>query len=306
MIETLSDEDKLLVRYLFNELDKDEARELEDEMLLDEELGDRAEVLEMNLIDCYVRNELSADERVRFEEGFLADPENKDKLNHAMMFHESLRLLHEKDQLASGSDQRWRRGLSAIFARPVPALALFTTVVLLIAALGVFEIRRRGHNANNLATNSSLAANVQQNTNVASQNNSPEPVPSEPELAQNNRHTQYEYIHRQDSNSGERAGETAHFILGPQAKNLVLRYELIDDKAAQRETFGVTIKNQYGERIWPQNKAKVEIEPVFTKGTKRRKFIAVKIPVKVLTDGGPYLFELDDNYLPAKQFTVKK
>ena len=304
MIETLSDEDKLLVRYLFNELDKDEARELEDEMLLDEELGDRAEVLEMNLIDSYVRNELSTEERERFEEGFLADPENREKLNHAMMFHESLRLLHEKDPLASGND---RRRLSAIFARPVPALALFTTVVLLIAALVVFEIRRRRvHNANNLATNSSLAVNVQPNTNVAPQNNSPEPVPSEPELAQINRDTQYEYIHRQDSNSGERGGETANFTLGSRVKNLVLRYELIDDKAAQRETYGVTIKNQYGERIWPQNKAKEEIEPVFTKGTKRRKLIVVKIPVRVFIDGGPYLFELDDNYLPAKQFNVKK
>ena len=305
MIETLSDEDKLLVRYLFNELDKHEARELEDEMLVDEELEDRAEVLEMNLIDCYVRNELSTDERERFEKGFLADPENRDKLDNAMMFHDSLRLLHEKDQRASGSDQSWRRGLSSVFARPLPALALFTTVVLLLTALVVFEIRRRGHKTNNLSTNSSLAVNVQQNTNIASPNNSPQPVPSEPELAQNNRDTQYEFVHRQDSNSGERGGETAHFSLGPQVKNLVLMYELIDDKAAQRETYGVTIKNQYGERIWPQNKAKEEIEPVFTKGTKRRKLIMVKIPVKVFIDGGPYLFELDDN-LPAKQFNVKK
>jgi hypothetical protein len=34
------------------------------------------------------------------------------------------------------------------------------------------------------------------------------------------------------------------------------------------------------------------------------KLLVVKMSIKVFTDGGPYSFELDDPYLPAKQFTV--
>jgi hypothetical protein len=308
MIETFSDDDKLLVRYLFNELDKNEARELEDRMLLDDELANRAEVVEMNLIDCFVRKELTAVERVRFEEQFLSDPENRDEVNRALMFHDSLRLVRTNEQIASGPvrDQRWR---------PIAALALATAVVLSIVGLVVFEVRRRGHNANNLATNSSPAPNVNQSTNAPSPNSPPESVASQKEgndsgieLARNesDKYTQYEYIHRQDMASGERGGAPAHFTLRPQAINLALMYELVDDKGAQQQVYGVTIKNQYGERVWPQNKTKEEIRPVFSKGAKRRKLIFVNIPVRVLTESGPYLLELDDEYLPAKQFTLQK
>ena len=86
MIETFSDADKLLVRYLYRELKQDEATQLEDEMLLDDELAERAEVVEMNLIDGYVRGELSAAERLRFEERFLVDSENRDKVERARIF----------------------------------------------------------------------------------------------------------------------------------------------------------------------------------------------------------------------------
>ena len=311
MIETFSEEDKLLVRYLFNELEKEEARELEDEMLVDDELAKRAEVVEMNLIDCFARNELTDAECRRFKEGFLADPENRNKVDSALMFHESLRQLHEKDRFVS--DRGWRRMPSAFFARPLPALALITLVVLVLTALVVFEIRRRAHK-NSLTTNSAPPANVNQSviapppSSVGANSKTASVKDPEVELARNDpdKFTQYEYIHSQDLNSTERGGARVHFVVRPQMKTLGLVYELADDKAAEKETFGIRIKNQYGERIWPQNKTREEVKPVFKKGGKRQKLIVVKVPLKVFKDGGPYLLEFDDQHLPAKQFTVKK
>ena len=307
MIETFSDEDKLLVRYLFNELDENKARELEDEMLLDDELAERAEVVEMNLIDCYVRNELTAAEVLRFEERFLGDPENKVKVDRARMFQQSLS--SDKNQFVSqpADNQGWRRMLPGLFARPLPAFALVTTIVILIAALIVFETRRRTPNANSLTTNSAPPVPVNQN---APDSATPAP-PSKnagPELARSDppKYTQYEYVHRQDWNGAERGGSVVQLTVGPQVKTVNLVYELGDDKVAARETYGITIKNQYGERVWPQNKLKQEIKPVFEKGGKRQKLIVVMVPVKVFADAGPYSFEIDDQYLPAKQFTVKK
>jgi hypothetical protein len=309
MIESFSDEDKLLVRYLFNELDENKGRELEDEMLLDDELAERAEVVEMNLIDCYVRNVLTAAERLGGAERFLGVPENKVKVDRARMFQQSLNLSSEKNQFVTQptDNQGWRGMFPGFFARPLPALALLTTVVILIAALIVFEIRRRTPNPNSLTTNSARPAPVNQNAP-----NSTTPAPPSknagPELARSDpqKYTQYEYIHRQDWNGAERGGPVVHLTIGPQVKTLNLVYELGNDKAAAKETYGITIKNQYGERVWPQNKLKEDIKPVFEKGGKRQKLIVVKMPVKVFTDAGSYSFEIDDQYLPAKQFTVKR
>lgn len=303
MIETFSDADKLLVRYLYRELKKDEATQLEDEMLLDDELAERAEVVEMNLIDCYVRGELSAAERLRFEERFLVDWENRDKVERARVFQKSLRVISDEGQFVN--NQGWRRFVPAFLAQPLPAFALVTIVLLLTAALIVFEVRRRAHNTNSLATNSATPAPVTAATPT------PENVPAkepETEIARNDpeKHIQYEYIHRQDWNGAERSNPVVHFTLDPRVKTVALMYQLGDDLAAQRKSYGVTIKNQYGERVWPQNKLKIESKPIFGKEEKRHRVIVVKVPVNVFTDGGPYSFEIDDQYLPAKQFTVKK
>ncbi len=309
MFETFSDEDKLLVRHLFNELDENEARDFEDEMLLDDELAERAEVVVMNLIDGYVRNELTAAEFLRFEERFLVDPENRVKVDRARMFQASLRLSSDKNQFVTRptSNQGWSGMFPRFFARPLPALALVTTVVILIVALIVFEIRRRTPNPNSLTTNSAPPAPVNQNAHDSA-TLAPPSKSAGPELASNNleKYTQSEYVHRQDWNGSERGGPVVHLTIGAQVKTLNLVYELGDDKAAARETYAITIKNQYGERVWPQNKLKEEIRPVFEKGGKRQKLIVVKVPVKVFTDAGLYSFEIDDQYLPAKQFTVKK
>ena len=303
MIETFSDADKLLVRYLLHELDREEARELEDEMLLDDELAERVEVVEMNLIDSYVRDELPAGDRTRFEEGFLPDPENRDKVERARMFQESLRLV--SDQAEVVREPVKNRGWLHIFRRPLPAFALVTIAMLLLAALIVFQMRRRVPNTNSLTTNSVIPAASPMVATPA-----PTSVPSNdagPELARNDpqRETQYEYVHRQDWNGAERGSPVVQITIRPHVKFLDLVYELGEDKAAERESYGITIKNQYGERVWPQKKDKEVVKTVFGKRA-NRKLIVIKVPVRVLSDDGPFSLEIDDQYLPAKQFTVKR
>jgi hypothetical protein len=327
MIETFSEKDRVLVRYLFNELDKNEAVELEDEMLLNDELFDRAQVVEMNLIDHYLRNELTPEESLHFQTKFLAVPENRDKVNRAQLFHDSLRLLHGKDQFAPQPTpaRGFRSSLAFVFQRPLPALASIAAAILLIAGLVlVLRIPRRVNNANTLVTGSSPPATgkVNETTGTPSPNAAPlnTPFPNVPSpnderggtaitLAKNDRDrfTQREYVSRQNWNGGERGGRVVHITLRQPVTNLVLMYELLDDKASQRGTYGVTIKNQYSERVWPQNdRLKEEVKPVLTAGKNRRKLIVVDVPTSVFKDGGPYLFEIDGPYLPAKHFTVKK
>lgn len=299
MIETLSAVDKLLVRYLFHELNHDEATELEDEMLLDDELSERVDVVEMNLIDSYVRDELPAADRTRFEEKFLVDPENRDKVERARMFQESLRLVSDQNEVVRQPLKN--RGWLNIFRRPLPAFALVTIAVLLLAALIVFQLRRRVPNANSLVTNSVIPA-----ASPVVATPAPTSVPSNdagPEFARND--PQRAYVHRQDWNGAERGGPVVQITIRLHVKFLDLVYELGDDKAAARESYGITIKNQYGERVWPQDKDVEVVNPVFGKGGKR-KLIVLKVPVKVLSDTGPYSFEIEDQYLPAKQFTVKR
>jgi hypothetical protein len=177
--------------------------------------------------------------------------------------------------------------------------------VLLVAALIMFQMRRRASNTNSLATNS---AQPQLSPNVATPAPSTAPA-NDPgaELARNDprQQTQYEYIHRQDLNGSERGWAVVQLTLRPHARYLELAYELGNDQAGARESYGITIKNQYGERVWPQNKPKEQIKSVAAKGGKR-KLIVIKVPVRVFTDDGPYSFEIDDEYLPAKQFTVKR
>jgi hypothetical protein len=334
MIETFTDKDQVLARYLFNELDESDAVELEDEMLLDDSLYQRAQVVEMNLIDGYVRNEMTPEESRRFKEKFLATLENRDKVNRAQVFHESLRLLHEKAQVAPSPirEQGWYQRAAGLIQRPLPALALIASVLLLIAVLVVvFERVRRPDNANSLATNHAPTNSNSVNpvTNDASNSSvtggaptpqlklKPSVAPSTNtglngsriEVAKNDppNNTQREYINRQDRSSIERSGgNVVQISLGKKVTNLTLIYELLGD-VPERETYGVSIKNKYDEPIWPQNdKNKEEIKPLIKEGGKRRRLFIISVQTSIFKDSGPYLLEFNDQHIPAKTFTIKK
>lgn len=327
MIETFSDRDQVLARYLLNELDDDVSAELEDEMLLDEELYERVQVVEMILIDGYVRTEMLPEESLRFEATYLMTPENKEKVNRARMFHESLRLLHGQEKPLTQA-QSWRSLVRAIFQRPLRAAALIVLVVLSIVALMVvFESRRSADNANTILTKStpSNPATTAPVPDITPDDLSAAgtPTPTAPvipttnkgpnlsgnEVARNNppRLTQQVYINRQGESGGERSGgEPVHITLGRQVTNLNLVYELLDD-VPERDAYGVTIKNRYDEPIWPQNsKNREEVKPVHQDGLKRKRLIIINVPISIFKDSGPYQFEFDDPYIPAKNFTIKK
>lgn len=332
MIETFTDKDKVLVCYLLNELGETEIVELEDEMLLNEELFERLQVVEMNLIDGYMRNEMTHEESLRFKEKFLMVPENRDKVTHAQMFHDSLRLLHEKARVAPPATQKqdWHQRVAGLFQRPLPVLAFTAGAVLLIAVLiVVFSIRRPSENENPVVANSAptVSDNTNQVSNTASNSSvigvAPTPqhqplvVPSANkrptgsgiEFAKNDPHkyTQLEYLNRQDESGVERSGSNiVHITLGKKVTNLKLIYELLDD-APRRETYSVKIKNQYNELIWPQNnQVKEDVRPLYKKVKKRRKFIVINVPTSIFKDSGPYSFESDEPYIRPKKFTIKK
>jgi hypothetical protein len=327
VIETFSNKDQVLARYLLNELDDNVSAELEDEMLIDEELYERVQVVEMNLIDCYVRNELLPAESLRFEATYLTTPENKEKVNRARMFHESLRLLQgQKKPLTQA--QSWRSQVRAIFQRPLRAAALIVSVLLSIVALVVvFKSLRSADNANTILTKSTpsnpvVTTPVPDTTpDDLSAGGTPTPtVPVVPstnkgpnlsgnEVARNNspRLMQQAYINRQGESGGERSGgEPVNITLGKRVTNLNLIYELLDD-VPKRDTYGVTIKNRYDEPIWRQNGKPIEeVNPLSQDGSKRLRSIIIKVPTSIFKDSGPYLFEFDDLYIPAKNFTIKK
>src|SRR5436305_5086091 len=99
-MEAFDDRDAILVRYLLNELSKDENEEIEDGMVLDPEFSERAQAVETNLIESYVLDEMSAEEKARFEKGFFIFPENRERVEDARAFHEALRA-RRRERLAA-------------------------------------------------------------------------------------------------------------------------------------------------------------------------------------------------------------
>jgi hypothetical protein len=329
VIETFTDEDQRLARYVLSELGESVSIDLENEMLLDDELYERMQVVEMNLIDGYVRDEMLPEERRRFEESFLVVPENGEKVNRARMFHESVRLLHREGKMSPAPARGWRPQIAKLFHRPLLAGALVVAAVLFIIAVIVVMVARQhpAENANTVAVDSTPTApantrpvsGTTPDDSTANSTPTPQPPtapgmsanqrPDQVELARNNgaQHIQQEYISRQGGSGVERSGgEIVHITIRKQITHLRLIYELLDDVPA-KETYGVTIKNRYDEPIWPQNDVnKIEVRPVLKDGLKRKRLIIVNVPANIFKDGGPYLFEFDDSYIPAKNFTIKR
>lgn len=337
MIEAFTDQDKMLVRYLFDELSEDEISELHDQMLHDEELFERAQVVEMNLIDSYVRDELTPEERDRFREKFLALPENRDKVYHAEMFHGGLRHLSERERPPSpwGQTAGWQGQIAGLIQRPIPAAALAALVLLIAATVTfVYQARRRASNNNSLAVNSapSPAATAGGNLNSTTGTppeltaggvpgaSPPQAPPATPrsvpanrrrdEIARNNSgpFTQIECLFCQSESSTERSsGDTIPITLGNRVKKLVLRHELLGD-VPERETYGVTIKDRYNRPIRLAGDRDTLEAKLMTdnRGGKRRKFITVEVPVDALEDAGPYSFQIDEPNLLPQKFTIKR
>lgn len=78
-----SNEDDRMERYLLGLMSEEEAAELEEVYLFNEEQNDDLQAAERELIDRYVEGSLSKKERERFESFFLCSPSRKEKLRFA-------------------------------------------------------------------------------------------------------------------------------------------------------------------------------------------------------------------------------
>jgi len=147
-MEVFDDRDAILVRYLLNELSKDENEEIEDEMILDPEFSERAQAVKTNLIESYVLDEMSADEKARFEKGFFIFPENRERVEDARAFHEALRA-RRRERLAAlpRATAPARPGwLVSLLRIPVPAMAAAALILVVAAVIGFILLHRRGLN----------------------------------------------------------------------------------------------------------------------------------------------------------------
>lgn len=327
MIETFHERDKVLTRYLFNELGAAERSGLEDEMLLDEELFERVESVEMTLIDGYVRGEMMPEESLRFERRFMGVPENREKVNRARMFHKSLHRLHEQASAATpmhAPRRGWLRRLSEFFRRPLPALALTAATLLLICGGLYYAWRLSQRSQANPETvvkaSPSPIVPPQKTDHTPTPNNSPTPNSSPTpakvppvgggvEIARNDRaaYTKEVYLFREEPAGVERGGgDAVPITLDKRNRYLKLVHELLDD-IQDRETFAVTIHDRDGDPIELKGGQKRQmVKTVRRKEAGRlRRFISVEVPVRAFKDDGPYKFEIDEpNFSPAL-FTIK-
>ena len=138
-MEVFDDKDELLVRYLLNELSKEQNEELEDELAIQPELAERMQVVEMNLIDSFVLDEMSLNERARFKKRFFLFPENQTKVNAARAFHGSLQP-QPKATPVSVATKRARSApawLTSLWRMPVPAIGAAALVLVIALIIGI-------------------------------------------------------------------------------------------------------------------------------------------------------------------------
>lgn len=143
-MEVFDNKDELLVRYLLNELSKEENEELEDELAIQPELAERMQVVQMNLIDSFVLDEMSLNERARFKKGFFLFPENQTKVNAARAFHGSLQP-QPKETHVSVAAARARSApawLKSLLRMPVPAIGAAALVLLIALIIGIIMVVR--------------------------------------------------------------------------------------------------------------------------------------------------------------------
>lgn len=139
MITTSESKDAVLIKYLLKELSPPEIEELEDELILDDELFERMQVVEMTLVDSYVRKEMLAEEQLRFENGFLATVENRYRVTEAQIYHKTLRRWRREQAETQPTKGKERRGkwFPTFFTLPirwagVALLLLFVLIPLVL------------------------------------------------------------------------------------------------------------------------------------------------------------------------------
>lgn len=314
--------DETLIRYLFNELSKDENEDLEDEMVLDLELSDRAQVLEMKLIESYVLNQMSPAEKAQFEKGFLLFPANRDKVEDARAFHQSLRLqrqarLEVQSPVSTEASPSW---FALLFRMPVPAMAvavliLVTTIVVVLVLIPPGRPNEELSN-NNTSTNIKPEAKAE-NSGETPTNNTVNGTPRE-EIAKLNSNTAGAVVisitetrgrvnatgsRGPDSNSQEQNIKPHLINIPVGSDSFTLKVRLMPHEYYKEGVVcSVDISNAKFQRLFPKgegNYLNVKAKSIDGKFPYQ---VSIKIPIAFLKEGNLYYFRIaeTDSLTPFK------
>lgn len=124
-------------QYLLGMLDdRVKMRQIEENLLLDDEFADELSMAEDELIESYIDDELSADDRERFESYFLVTTERKQKVRLARGLREYVTRLAPAAAAAAAGKAEDTKGFfdwRQYFSMPV---LRFATILLVVAGLG--------------------------------------------------------------------------------------------------------------------------------------------------------------------------
>lgn len=313
-MELIDARDEVLIRYLLNEQSKAENEEIEDKMVLDPELADRAQVVEMKLIDSYVLNEMTPAEKVRFEKGFLLLKDNRDKVEDARAFHEGRRLRQADVEVQVPTlvqtQSSWFASLSG-----VQISALAAVLILVTALVAILFLLRFTQNKN-------VTSNGDANQNTRPQ------VASQPENTNSNKSNESGEIAKLNPNPNRtavksivelrgRAGINArgsdnspikpHLIEIPaNTESVTLKVSLMPDQYYKESLdCSVDISSAKFEHLFPRDDyLKVKAQPV---GGVFPYQVAITIPTAYLKEGKLYYFRVveTDSLTPFKVKFIK-
>ena len=320
-MEVIDSNDEALIKYLLNEQSEEENEELEDRMVLDPELADRAQVVEMKLIDSYVLNQMSPAEKARFEKGFLLFPENHDKVADAQAFHEVLRLrrqasvdveMPESGKVPTG----WFTSVSRIqISALAAALVLITAVV-----VGVFLFSDRQQqsvsNSNVSNTRPDVVSQPDNSSNNSSSQTNAEgthtPSTSKPandtsEIAKLNPNSNYTPVvsfvelrgrvnafGTRGTNNDSRQIITPHLIKIPlRSKSFTLKVSLLPHEYFKQSLdCSVDLSNAKFQRLFPKgNFLRVTAKPVEGEFPYQ---VSIEVPTVYLKEGLLYYLRIEE------------
>jgi hypothetical protein len=293
--------DDVLEAYLRHELPADAIAALEEQLLRDEELFQRLETVEMNLIDRYLENEMTDTEKQSFESGFLNEPDNAWKLKEARVFRESLALRRKK---APGQNVVqfpfvFQRVFQSVRVQQITAAAVVLIVLAVIVVLIVVRSRESRLPDKNI---SSMSTKVGPTATPA-----PTVLPhEEPSLPPGKRtRIKEQWLYLREARSAVMGpGEELRVTVPPDTEVLRFRYELMDD-AGSKDVLRITIKDRRDYPIFP-SPGTIDVKPTSLRhrGIARRA-ISVDVPMSSLKFGEHYRFEIADPYT-AKTFRIER
>lgn len=289
-----SSNDNKLESYLRNELSDSEIAALEDELLRDDELDQRLETLQMNLIDGYLENEMSAGEKRRFETTFLSLPANQLKLEEARVFRAGLVALRENQPAT-------RKGASANirFVQLAAAAVLLVGIALGVVLFAIAWRSQKNVSANNAPRSIPVINSIPTPQPSLSPSPSASTTPPKPKVGSP---VNEKWLFLRESRTGV-AGPDAdlHIKVSPDTETLILRHELLDDAKALN-VLRVSIKNQMGYPVL----GPLELAPVQLRHDgKLRRAISVDVPIGILKPGEQYRFEIAE-LPPPKTFVITR